>query len=241
MNSQDMDFVGHLEELRKRLMVVLGTFILFFIAAFVYVEDIYRWLIKELEIKLAILGPSDILWMYFLLAAVVAIAGTIPMAACQVWLFVRPALTEKERKVTLAYIPALFFLFICGISFGYFVIFPLVFDFLLSLSDGMFIDFFTTEKYFQFLIHMTLPFGFLFELPIVIMFLTSLGMLKPYQLQKNRKYSYFVLLITAVLLTPPDLLSDILVIIPLLFLYECSLLLSKMVYRRKRIKLEVVA
>jgi sec-independent protein translocase protein TatC len=100
--------------------------------------------------------------------------------------------------------------------------------------------FFTTEKYFQFLLHMTLPFGFLFELPVVIMFLTSLGVLNPYRLQKIRKYSYFVLILTAVLITPPDLLSDILVVIPLIFLYECSVLLSKLVYRRKH-KLNLAA
>lgn len=193
-------------------------------------------LVKDMESELAILGPSDILWVYFVLSFVAALAGTIPMAAFQVWLFVRPALKESERKITLAYIPALFLLFIMGICFGYFVIFPIVFQFLLSLSEGMFVTFFTTEKYFRFLLHMTLPFGLLFELPVVIMFLTSLGVLDPYRLQKIRKYSYFTLIVTAVLLTPPDLLSDILVILPLLFLYECSVLLSMVVYRRKPLK-----
>lgn len=241
MKPQDMDLVGHFEELRKRLIITLGTFILFFIAAFIYVEDIYQWLIGGLEIKLAILGPSDILWVYLVLASVVSIAGTIPMAAYQIWLFVRPALKENEQKVTLAYIPALFFLFIVGICFGYFVIFPIVFQFLLSMSEGMFMTFFTTEKYFRFLIHMTLPFGVLFELPVIIMFLTSVGVLNPYRLQKVRKYSYFVLILIAVFITPPDFLSDILVVIPLIFLYECSVLLSKVVYKRKQQQLKLAA
>ncbi|MEH7250867.1 twin-arginine translocase subunit TatC [Neobacillus niacini] len=234
MAKHDMDLIGHFEELRKRLIITLGTFLVLFILAFLYVQDIYQWIVQDIEVKLAILGPSDILWVYLLLACVVSISGTIPMAAYQIWLFVRPALKEMERKVTLAYIPSLFLLFIIGISFGYFVIFPIVYQFLLSLSEDMFMTFFTTEKYFQFLLHMTLPFGFLFELPVVIMFLTSLGVLNPYRLQKIRKYSYFVLIVTAVLITPPDLLSDILVIIPLIFLYECSVLLSKVVYRRKQ-------
>jgi sec-independent protein translocase protein TatC len=234
MNHRDMDLVGHFDELRKRLIFIVGTFIILLIISFLYVQNIYNWLVQDLEVKLAILGPSDILWVYLVLSCVIAIAGTIPMAAYQIWLFVRPALKEQERKVTLAYIPALFLLFISGISFGYFVIFPLVYKFLLSLSEDMFMTFFTTEKYFTFLIHMTLPFGFLFELPLVIMFLTSLGVLNPYRLQKIRKYSYFGLILTAVLITPPDLLSDILVIIPLLFLYECSVILSKIVYRRKQ-------
>jgi sec-independent protein translocase protein TatC len=234
MNHRDMDLVGHFDELRKRLIFIVGTFMILLIISFLYVQNIYNWLVQDLEVKLAILGPSDILWVYLVLSCVIAIAGTIPMAAYQIWLFVRPALKEQERKVTLAYIPALFLLFISGISFGYFVIFPLVYKFLLSLSEDMFMTFFTTEKYFTFLIHMTLPFGFLFELPLVIMFLTSLGVLNPYRLQKIRKYSYFGLILTAVLITPPDLLSDILVIIPLLFLYECSVILSKVVYRRKQ-------
>jgi sec-independent protein translocase protein TatC len=241
MNDHEMDLVGHLEELRKRLIFVLGTFILFFILAFIYVQDIYNWLVKDLEVKLAILGPSDILWVYLILASVVAISGTIPMAAYQTWLFVRPALKITERKVTLAYIPALFLLFVIGISFGYFVIFPIVFQFLLSMSEDLFMTFFTTEKYFRFLINMTLPFGFLFELPVIIMFLTSLGVLNPYRLQKARKYSYFMLILIAVFITPPDLLSDILVIIPLIFLYECSVLLSKVVYRRKQQQLNLAA
>ncbi|WP_163527479.1 twin-arginine translocase subunit TatC [Halobacillus ihumii] len=240
MAAQEMNLVGHLSELRKRLIIVLGSFILFFIAAFVYVKEIYNWLSQDIEIKLAVLGPSEILWVYLMLASVVAITCTIPIVAHQIWLFVRPALTPKEQKVTLAYIPSLFILFLIGISFGYFVIFPIVFDFLLSLSEGMFFTFFTTEKYFRFLLHMTLPFGFLFELPVIIMFLTSLGVLNPYRLQKVRKYAYFVLVLIAVLITPPDLLSDILVVIPMLFLYECSVLLSKVVYRRKQ-KLAVAA
>ncbi|QCJ41007.1 twin-arginine translocase subunit TatC [Bacillus sp. S3] len=241
MNNHEMDLIGHFEELRKRLIYILGTFILLFILSFVFVQDIYNFLVQGLEVKLAILGPSDILWVYLILSCICAISGTIPMAAYQIWLFVRPALKAAERKITLAYIPALFILFLVGICFGYFVIFPMVYKFLLSLSADMFMTFFTTEKYFRFLIHTTLPFGFLFELPVIIMFLTSLGVLNPYRLQKIRKYSYFGLIVTAVIITPPDLLSDILVVIPLLFLYECSVLLSKVVYRRKQRQLNLAA
>ncbi|WP_100405894.1 twin-arginine translocase subunit TatC [Bacillus solitudinis] len=234
MEDRNMDLVAHLGEMRKRLIIIFGFFTIFLIAGFIYVEKIYLYLVADLPIKLAILGPSDILWVYFIIAGVIAIAGTIPIAAYQVWLFVKPALSLKESKVTLAYIPSLFILFLVGLSFGYFVVFPIVLDFLMSLSGELFHTFYTTEKYFNFLLHMTLPFGFLFELPVIIMFLTSLGVLNPYKLQKMRKYAYFALIVISILITPPDFLSDILVIIPLLFLYECSVLLSKVVYRRKQ-------
>ena len=234
MKGQSMKVVQHLEELRKAIIITLGIFLLFFLLAFIYVQDIYHLLVKDLPFKLALLGPSDILMVYLMIASVVAFAATMPVAAHQIWRYISPGLTAKERKVTLAYVPALFILFIVGISFGYFILFPLVMSFLMSLSDDMFTTFFTTEKYFRFLLNMTLPFGFLFELPVVIMFLTSLGIINPYLLTKIRKYAYFVLIITSVLITPPDFISDILVIIPLLLLYESSITLSKFVYNRQQ-------
>ncbi|USK62450.1 twin-arginine translocase subunit TatC (plasmid) [Peribacillus asahii] len=234
MDEQNMHLVQHFEELRKRIIITLVVFLLSFVLVFIYVQDIYHVLVKDLPFKLALLGPSDILLVYLMIASVVAITATIPVAAHQAWLYVRPALTPKERRVTIAYIPALFILFILGISFGYFILFPLVLNFLMSLTNDMFTTFFTTEKYFRFLLHMTLPFGFLFELPVVIMFLTSLGIINPYCLQKIRRYAYFILIIVSILITPPDFLSDILVIIPLLLLYESSISLSKFVYKRQQ-------
>lgn len=234
MEENNMAVLDHLEELRKRIIITVSIYLVFFIAALIYAGEIYGWLVKDLEIELAILGPTEILWVYLTLSGVVSVAAIIPVAAGQAWLFVRPALTKREQKVTLAYIPALFILFISGILFGYYVIFPIVLDFLLSLSGDHFTTLFTTEKYFRFMIRMTLPFGVLFELPVVVMFLTSLGILNPFQLQKVRKQAYFVLIVIAVLVTPPDFISDVLVIVPLLFLYECSIGLSKMVHRKRQ-------
>ncbi|WP_078412854.1 twin-arginine translocase subunit TatC [Priestia abyssalis] len=233
MTNQEMLLVEHLGELRKRLIYTLITFILFLLGSFIFVQEIYAWLIRDLDHHLAVLGPSEILWVYFMISGVIAIALTIPVAAYQTWLFVKPALSEKERKTTLSYIPGLFILFIAGLSFGYFVVYPTVLSFLLSLSEGQFETMFTSEKYFKFMINLTLPFGFLFEIPLVVMFLTSLGVINPMILSKARKVSYFLLIVVSILITPPDLISDILVIVPLLILYEFSVTLSKVVYRKK--------
>src|SRR6478672_6304565 len=126
MEDKELNIIDHLDELRTRLIITLAAFIIFFIVGFMFVEEIYNWLVRDLEVKLIVLGPSDILWVYFMLAAVIAFAGTIPVLATQVWLFIKPALKPIERKVSLSYIPALFILFIVGLSFGYFVIFPTV-------------------------------------------------------------------------------------------------------------------
>lgn len=239
MDESNVDVVAELTELRKRIFITVGAFLAFLFVSFLFVNDIYHWLVKDISMPLAVLGPSDILWVYVMIATVVAIICVIPVVAYQTWRYVSPALTERERKVTAAYIPLLSLLFLVGILFGYFILFPIVMHFLLSLSEDMFTTFFTTEKYFKFLLHMTLPFGFLFELPVVVMFLTSLGIVTPIRLRQWRKYAYFFLVVISVMITPPDFLSDVLVIIPLIFLYECSILLSSMVFQKREKKLVV--
>ncbi|MBM4762037.1 twin-arginine translocase subunit TatC [Bacillus sp. B15-48] len=233
MEDKELNVIDHLDELRKRLMISVFAFLVFFVVGFIFVEDIYQFFVQDLDVKLIVLGPSDIVWIYFMIASVIALAGTIPILATQIWLFVKPALKPIERKMTLSYIPALFILFIVGLLFGYFVIFPVVLNFLIELSGEMVVTNFTADKYFRFIMNMTIPFGILFLMPVVIMFLTSLGLVNPYVLAKVRKYAYFVLVIIAVVISPPDILSDFLVTIPLLFLYEISVNLSKIVYKKK--------
>ncbi|MDR6122689.1 sec-independent protein translocase protein TatC [Bacillus sp. SLBN-46] len=233
MEDKELNLVDHLEELRKRIIISALAFIVFFAFGFIYVDDIYKWFVRDLEVKLMVLGPSDIIWIYFMLATVVAVAGTIPVLALQIWLFVKPALRPVERRITLSYVPALFFLFLIGLSFGYFVIFPMVLKFLVNIGGDMFVTNFTADRYFSFIMNMTLPFGVLFELPVVVMFLTSLGIINPFVLAKIRKYAYFVLIIIAVVITPPDFMSDFVVTLPLLLLYEISINLSKFVYRKR--------
>ncbi|PRR95217.1 twin-arginine translocase subunit TatC [Bacillus atrophaeus] len=233
MDKKETHLIGHLEELRKRIILTLAAFVVFLIAAFLFVQDIYDWLSRDLDGKLAVLGPSEILWVYMMIAGVCAIAASIPVAAFQVWRFVAPALTETERKVTLLYIPGLFALFLTGISFGYFVLYPIVLSFLMKLSSGHFETMFTADNYFRFMVNLSLPFGFLFEMPLVVMFLTRLGILNPLRLAKARKLSYFLLIVVSILITPPDFVSDFLVMVPLLVLFEVSVALSAFVYKKK--------
>jgi len=229
--STETSFVGHLAEMRRRIIFTLIAFFVSLCGACVYVKEIYRWLVREFDHKLAILAPSDVIWVYLKLAGVIAIAVTLPIAGYQVWRFVKPALQPREQRATLAYIPWLPILFVCGISFGYFIVYPMVLQFLESMS-GDFEMMYTADKYFSFMLMMTLPFGLLFEMPLTVMFLTRIGVISPAGLSKARKLSYFILTVTAVLITPPDIVSDVLVIIPLFLLYEVSIALSKLVHRQ---------
>ncbi|WP_158737252.1 twin-arginine translocase subunit TatC [Alteribacillus sp. YIM 98480] len=231
--DSEMNIVEHLSELRKRIIITLLSFLFSFLVSFLFVKNIFQFLTKDLDDKLALLGPGDILWVYMVIAGTVAIAVTVPIAALQVWKFVAPAFSIGEQKITLSFIPILFILFLIGLSFGYFALFPLVISFLKNLSGDQFETFFTADKYFTFMVNLTLPFGFLFEMPVIIMFLTKLGIINPHKLIRVRKVSYFMLIVISVLITPPDFVSDVLVIIPLLVLYELSIIISKFVYRKQ--------
>jgi len=229
-----MNILEHLADLRKRLMISLATFVISMIVCFLYVDAIYRFLADRADEQLAILGPADILSIYMKLAGIGAIAITIPVAAYQLWRFVEPALTERERRVTLLYIPALFLLFVLGISFSYLILFPMAYQFILGLADGNFALVITANDYFRFMVNICLPFGVLFELPLLVLFLSQIGLLNPHRLAKARRPAYFFLSLVSIVVTPPDLVSDVLVIVPLILLYEGSVALSRWVHGRRR-------
>ncbi|AJY74166.1 twin-arginine translocase subunit TatC [Paenibacillus beijingensis] len=232
-DPNDLNLIGHLEEMRSRLIRTLIAFLVSMAAAFIYVRDIYAWLTRDIDQKLVVLGPSDVIWVYMMIAAIVALAVTIPVAAYQTWKFVQPAVPSAAQRATILFIPAITALFLVGISFGYFILFPMVLHFMYEMAADDFAAMYTAQKYFTFMVNMTVPFGLLFEMPAVVMFLTKLGIVNPVRLAKARKLAYFLLVIVAVTITPPDILSDIIVIVPLCLLYEISITISKVVYRKK--------
>ncbi len=233
LNEKEMNVVGHLTELRNRLMVTGLIFIVLFIVSFINIRKIYLFFRNDIPFELHITSPGEIVWIYITIAAVVALVGTLPILSIQLWLFIQPGLTKRERKASLSYIPFIFILFVGGLVFGYFMFIELILPFLLSLNDEMFVEIFTVEKYFGFMFKLLLPFALIFELPVVAMFLTTLGIITPEFLKKSRKYAYFVLLIVGALVTPPDIFLQLVVAIPLFILYEISVSLASYVYKRK--------
>jgi sec-independent protein translocase protein TatC len=235
MTEKNMSLIEHFTELRKRLISIFIVFVASAAVMLFFTKQVYLWLVADLGVtnKLAVLGPTEIVSVYFLIAGVVAIALTIPFAAWQLWLFIAPALSEKERRLTLSYIPAIFLLFVGGIVFGYEVVFPNILHFLLGMNDNMFHVLFTTDRYFRFMINVVLPFGILFELPVIVVFLTNLGILTPMRMKNMRRIAYFVLIVIGVVLSPPDFVSDTVMSIPLLLLYEICVTVASITYRRK--------
>lgn len=237
LEDREMTVVEHLTELRTRIIWVLAVFFVALIAGFFCAGPLIEYL-KEKPITegvpLISLHPSDTLRVYMQFAFLVGAVVTLPVALFHIWRFVSPGLQVNERRVTLYFIPAAFFLFIIGVLFGYYVVFPMIMLFVTGMSLGMDVKpSYGIAEYFGFLFNLVIPFGILFQLPIIVIFLTRLRLLNPMRLAKMRRFAYFGLAVVGITLTPPEIVSDILVTVPLLLLYEVSIWLSKIVYRKQ--------
>ncbi|MBD8070702.1 twin-arginine translocase subunit TatC [Bacillus sp. PS06] len=238
MTEKEMSIYDHIGELRKRLIFVVVFFFFAMVGSFFLAEPAIVFLQQADEAKELTMNAfrlTDPIKIYMQFAFVIAFVITSPWILFQLWAFISPGLYEKERKVTLSYIPISVGLFLVGLSFSYFILFPFVVNFMGRLAVRLDIQqVIGINEYFQFLLQLTLPFGFLFQLPVVVMFLTRLGIVTPMFLVKIRKFAYFILLVIGGLITPPELLSHLMVTIPLLGLYEVSIIVSRGAYRKAK-------
>ncbi|MBO8171660.1 MAG: twin-arginine translocase subunit TatC [Bacillaceae bacterium] len=236
-NERKMGVVGHLTELRMRLIWTILVFVVSMVIGFFLAKPVIEWMKNDPaaeNIPWFVFALPDALRVYMQFAFVIGLIITIPFALYQMWKFVSPGLREHERKAALWFIPSAVVLFLFGISFGYLVLFPLIVGFMSNLADSLGAqEAYGLAQYFRFMFNMVLPIGLLFEMPVIVMFLTRLRLINPMRLNKFRRYAYLILVIIATTITPPELISEILVAIPLLLLYEFSILISRVVYRKQ--------
>ena len=228
------DFIPHLEELRRRIIVVLVTFLAALVACIALVGRIYHLLLLP-GVRLTILGPGDVVQVYFMLGGSAAFIVTTPFALWQLWRFMSPGLLPRERRYALRMIAPVSIMFVLGVLFSYFIIFPRIYRFLIQLAYANQIrPMVTANEYFGFMVNIVLPFGLLFEMPVFVVFLTRLGVISPQLLRKWRRYAYFGCVVLGTLISPPELISHLSVTIPMILLYEISITLSGVAYRRKQ-------
>ena len=235
--KQDMTLVDHLGELRKRIIYVLVVLVLAMVGGFFGADPIYKYL-RSVEPAEGMSMHAFSLWdgisIYMKFAFVISLTVALPFAFYQLWAFVKPGLRKEEQSAALRYIPGALLLFLLGLTFAYFVVFPMAVNFTTNVAKHMELtETYGMSQYFSFMFNILIPMSLLFELPIVIMFLTRLRILNPKRLQNMRRLSYFVLIAIGTIVTPPDFVSDFLVAVPLLLLYEFSVLMSKLVYRKQ--------
>lgn len=229
--EEQKSIIEHYTDLRTMVIHSMFFFVSMFVISMVTIRWTLPFFIKDYD--LVMLGPLDIIKLYVSVSGILALGLSIPFLGWQIWRFVSPALTKRERKFTLLFIPGMALFFIGGILFGYLIVYPIVFVFLVQLGEIHFDMMITASEYFSFLMLTTLPFGFLFQLPVILMFLTSIEVVSTADLIRVRKYAYLILVIISVLLTPPDFATDVLMIVPLILLYELGIALSKIIERRK--------
>lgn len=260
--EKNMTFLEHIEELRWHILRSLAAMTIGSIVAFIYGKwlfnnvifgpvrtdfPLYRFLCKlgywiydsdtlcveEIKFTAQNLTLSGQLMFHIVTALVFGFIVAFPYVLWELWRFIRPALRASERKYTTGFVLVTSFLFIVGILFGYYVLTPLSLNFLVNYQvSEQITNQFTLQSYISFVTTLTLASGLIFELPLLIYILARLGLITAGFLRKYRRHAIVVILIVASIITPPDIMSQILLSIPIYFLYEIGIFIALSIERR---------
>lgn len=268
--EKEMTFWEHLEELRWHLVRSAAVLIVLGVLAFIKRELIFdtvvlapkesdfityqlfcklgEWLgiesicMKDVSLEIINIQLSGQFMSHIYVSFVTALVVAFPYFLWEIWSFIRPALKTKERKYSRGAVVASSLLFYLGIFFSYFLVVPLTINFFggYQVSDAV-ANSITLNSYISSLVSVTIACGIVFELPILVYFLTKAGIVSPAFLKRNRKYTLIILLTISAIITPPDIASQVIVCLPLQLLYEISIVISSRVYRRSQKKQEAEA
>ena len=238
------DIKPHLVELRKRLGISFGSLIVMFFVMFYFHEPILNWMVEPLNVALTEVGKksvhaadgmvttSQVGGAFFVALKVsffAAIMGALPIILSQIWAFIAPGLYNNEKKMVIPFVLGGTTMFTVGVLFAYYVVTPFGFDFLITFGSFKFTPLINIEDYVGFFTKIMFGFGIAFELPIFAYFLALLGMINDRNMIEFFKYAVVIIFITAALLTPPDVLTQLLMAGPLIILYGFSILIVKVV------------
>jgi sec-independent protein translocase protein TatC len=230
--SESSSFVSHLIELRDRLTRALLALLIVFGCLFYWARDIYTLLARPMlammpegtqMIAVEVASPFFVPMKVTMFAALVI---ALPYLLYQVWAFIAPGLYSHEKKLALPLIATSTFLFIVGMAFAYFIVFPTVFGFITAFAPEGVAVMTDIQKYFDFVLTLFLAFGVAFETPIAVVILTRFGIVSVEKLKEIRPYVVVGAFVTAAIFTPPDVISQLLLAFPLWILYEIGLLVS---------------
>ncbi|SDS26556.1 sec-independent protein translocase protein TatC [Paenibacillaceae bacterium GAS479] len=233
-----MSLVEHLGELRKRIFIVLLVLIAGLALGLFFAKPMYGYLTNTEQAREIGGFHTFSLWdgigIYMKFAFIIALIPVVPLAFYQLWAFVKPALRTHEQKAALRYVPYALLMLLLGISFSYFIVFPMAFSFTSEISRSLGLEeTYGIVQYLTFLVNIVVPISLLFEMPLLLMFLTAIRIITPVGLRKMRRVAYFVMVCIGVTVTPPDVVSDILVAIPLILLYELGIIMCARIHRKQ--------
>jgi len=238
--KQASPLIEHLIELRNRLLYCIGAVIVVFLGLVAFANDIYTFVAEPL-IALLPEGTSMIATEVatpfltpFKLTFFVAVVIALPYLLYQIWSFLAPGLYENEKSLVAPLIGTSVLLFYAGITFAYFIVFPLVFGFFTSVAPEGVTVMTDIASYLDFVIKLFLAFGIVFEIPVAIILLIRTGAVTPDSLAAKRAYVVVGCFILGMLLTPPDVISQVLLALPMWLLYECGIIIGRRITPKKK-------
>ncbi len=213
----------HLQEFRKRLIICLVVVAIAALACYNYVDDIIA-LLSGPAGKLYFMNPSEVFFTYMEIALYAGTLFTLPVLLYEVWAFVAPALWPEERRAVLVILPTAVILFYVGLVFAYYLVIPAAVTFFMGFATQTLQPMFSLESYLSFILALTLPFGFIFELPLIVVFLAKIGLVTGDFLKGKRKILIVIAFIFAAVVSPTtDIFTQTMIAVPLIVLYEISL------------------
>ncbi|MBN2808243.1 MAG: twin-arginine translocase subunit TatC [Deltaproteobacteria bacterium] len=228
-----MHLSDHLEELRKRLIISFIAIALFTVVAYFYSAELFRLLMNPLlevmpaDSGLIFTSLTETFFTYLKISLMAGFFAASPVVIYQVWRFSAPGLYAHEKRYVLPFVFFASIFFIGGALFGYFVVFPFGFKFFMGFATDFITPMPTVKEYFSFSVRLLFAFGIVFELPVVTAFLAILGLVKAKTLAAKRKYAILGSFVVAAILTPPDVASQLMMAVPIIMLYEVSIVVAK--------------
>lgn len=235
MDQQEDTFLSHLFELRDRLIKALLSIGIVFVCLFPWAKELYALLAQPLIATLPQGGQmiaTDVVGVFLVpmkVALMVAFLIALPYVLYQVWAFVAPGLYSHEKRLALPLVAASVVLFFVGMSFAYFLVFPTVFKFMANIAPEGVAWMTDIEKYLSFVLSTFLAFGVTFEVPVVVVVLVRMNVVALETLKEWRSYMIVAAFVIAAIFTPPDVISQLMLAIPLCLLYELGMLMAKFV------------
>ena len=238
-NEVSMPLTGHLTELRNRVLVIFGTIVGLFLITYFFSGELLVLAQRPIAGQnLVFLSPTEAFFARLKIALYAALFFGLPIILLQVWQFCAPGLLLREKRYALVFVVCSTLLFIVGALFCYFLILPYGLAFLLSFATETITPQISVGFYISFIFRLILVFGIVFEVPLVILILVQAGMVTPQFLSKNRSYVYVGSFVLSAALTPPDVITQILMAFPLIILFEGSIAIAKVMVRRKKKRAE---
>jgi sec-independent protein translocase protein TatC len=237
-NLAEGTLLSHLVELRSRLLKIAASVLLIFLPMVPFAQRIFEFAADPLRRvlpggQLIATDPVSPIFTPFKLSLYLALIIAMPVVLYQVWAFVAPGLYKKEKHFAMPLLASSIFLFYAGVAFAYFVVFPLIFTFVVAIASDSIAVMTDITSYLDFFMMLVLAFGLAFEVPVATVLIVWTGLVTPEKLGKARPYVFLMTFVIGMFLTPPDVISQTLLAVPVYLLYEVGIVMSRFFVRKK--------